>query len=119
MTEPARMSRRRPVDVKRAAFITVVTDTTSGLPIGHLGNLSNNGILLICPHAPHRGALYQLSLTLPGAERRLMRVKPIELGVREQWQRRVASTNQVWARYQIIAISDADAARIESWLAQD
>lgn len=71
------------------------------------------------PQAPHRGALYQLSLTLPGAERMLMQLQPIEVGVREQWQRRVASSNQVWARYQIIAISDADAARVESWLTQD
>ena len=49
----------------------------------------------------------------------LMQLQPIEVGVREQWQRRVASSNQVWARYQIIAISDADAARVESWLTQD
>lgn len=120
MTEAAHTNpRRRRLDDKRAAFITVVTDTISGKPIGHLGNLSRNGLLLISPNAPRRGALYQLSLTLPGAERMLMQLQPIEVGVREQWQRRTASSNQVWARYQIIAISDADAARVESWLTGD
>jgi hypothetical protein len=103
---------------KRAAATTVVTDVISGLPFGHLGNLSSSGMLLISAREPRSEALYQVSVSLPGTGRLLTQSQPIELGIQEQWHEPAASSGQVWAGYRIVAITDADAARLESWLEQ-
>lgn len=104
---------------KRAPVNAIVTDVITNLPIGHLGNLSSTGMMLICAQAPRSEAIYQVSLTLPGTGRMLAQSQPIEIGVQEQWHEPAASSGQIWAGYRIVAVSDADAARIGSWLAQD
>jgi hypothetical protein len=58
-------------------------------------------------------------MTLPGSGRMLSQSQPIEVGIQEQWHESAASSGQIWAGYRIVAITDADAARLESWLAQD
>lgn len=112
-------SNQRRAERKRATVNAIVTDVISGLPIGHLGNLSSTGMLLISAQAPRSEALYQVSMTLPGSGRMLSQSQPIEVGIQEQWHESAASSGQIWAGYRIVAITDADAARIESWLAQD
>ena len=57
-------------------------------------------------------------MTLPGSGRMLAQSQPIEIGIQEQWNESAASSGQIWAGYRIVAITDADAARLESWLAQ-
>ncbi|MHB1057366.1 MAG: PilZ domain-containing protein [Rhodanobacter sp.] len=109
---------QRRAERKRATVNAIVTDVISGLPIGHLGNLSSTGMLLISAQAPRSEALYQVSMTLPGSGRMLTQSQPIELGIQEQWHEAAASSGQIWAGYRIVAITDADAARLESWLAQ-
>lgn len=110
---------QRRAERKRASANAVVTDMISGLPIAHLGNISSTGVLLIGAQAPRSEAIYQVSLTLPGAsERQLIHSQPIEAGIQEQWHEVAASSGQVWAGYRIVAISDADAARLDSWLNQ-
>ncbi|MEO5830326.1 MAG: PilZ domain-containing protein [Rhodanobacter sp.] len=106
----------RRAERKRASVNAIVTDVISGLPIGHLGNLSSTGMLLICAQAPRSEALYQVSMTLPGSGRMLAQSQPIEVGIQEQWNEPAASSGQIWAGYRIVAITDADAARLESWL---
>lgn len=103
---------------KNATATTVVTDVISGQPLGHLGNLSSSGMLLISAREPRSEALYQVSLSLPGGGRLLTQSQPIELGIQEQWHEAAASSGQIWAGYRIVAITDADAARLENWLAQ-
>lgn len=112
-TNNQRRARRKP-----AAVTTLVTDVISGQPLGHLGNLSSSGMLLISAREPRSEALYQVSVSLPGAGRLLTQSQPIELGIQEQWHEPAASSGQVWAGYRIVAITDADAARLESWLTQ-
>jgi hypothetical protein len=112
-------SNQRRAERKRATVNAIVTDVISGLPIGHLGNLSSTGMLLISAQAPRSEALYQVSMILPGSGRMLAESHPIELGIQEQWHESAASSGQIWAGYRIVAITDADAARLESWLAQD
>lgn len=112
-------SNQRRAERKRATVNAIVTDVISGLPIGHLGNLSSTGLLLISAQAPRSEALYQVSMTLPGSGRLLAQSQPIEVGIQEQWHEAAASSGQIWAGYRIVAITDTDAARIESWLAQD
>jgi hypothetical protein len=112
-------SNQRRAERKRATVNAIVTDVISGLPMGHLGNLSSTGMLLISAQAPRSEALYQVSMILPGSGRMLAESQPIELGIQEQWHESAASSGQIWAGYRIVAITDADAARLESWLAQD
>lgn len=109
---------QRRAERKRANFTAVVTDVISGQPIGHLGNLSSTGMLLISAQAPRSEAIYQVSMSLPGAGRLLTESQPIEVGIQEQWHEPAASPGQIWAGFRIVAISDADAARLEGWLAQ-
>lgn len=111
-------SNQRRAERKRASVNAIVTDVISGLPIGHLGNLSSTGMLLISAQPPRSEALYQVSMTLPGSGRMLAQSQPIELGIQEQWHEAAASSGQIWAGYRIVAITDADTARLESWLAQ-
>lgn len=109
-------SNQRRSERKRATFTAVVTDVISGEPLGHLGNLSSTGMLLISTQAPRSEALYQVSLTLPASGRALIQSQPIEAGIQEQWHEPAASPGQIWAGYRIVAISDADAARLDGWL---
>lgn len=109
---------QRRAERKRANFTAVVTDVISGQPIGHLGNLSSTGMLLISAQAPRSEAIYQVSMSLPGTGRLLTESQPIEVGIQEQWHEPAASPGQIWAGYRIVAISDADAARLDGWLAQ-
>lgn len=103
---------------KRTSVNAIVTDVISGLPIGHVGNLSSTGMLLICAQAPRSEALYQVSMTLPGSGRMVAQSHPIEIGIQEQWNESAASSGQIWAGFRIVAITDADMAQLESWLGQ-
>jgi hypothetical protein len=109
---------QRRAERKRTTVTAIVTDVISGLPMGHLGNISSTGMLLIGVQEPRSEALYQVSLNLPGSDRMPMQSQPIEAGIQEQWHESAASSGQIWAGYRIVAITDADAARLESWLAQ-
>ena len=109
---------QRRAERKRVTFTAIVTDVISGQPMGHLGNLSSTGMLLISSSAPRSEALYQVSLPLPASGRLLTQSQPIEVGIQEQWHEPAASPGQIWAGYRIVSITDADAARLDSWLAQ-
>lgn len=110
---------KRRAQRKRATFTAVVTNAISGQPIGQLGNLSSSGMLLISTQAPRSDAIYQVNLTLPTASRLLLQSQPIEVGIQEQWHEPAATPGKIWAGYRIVAITDADAGRLESWLASD
>ena len=103
---------------KRAPSNATVTDVIRGELIGHLGNISSSGMLLITAQAPRSEALYQVSIALPATGRALVQSQPIEVGIQEQWHEHAASSGKFWAGYRIIAITDIDAARLEGWLAQ-
>jgi hypothetical protein len=100
---------------KRANFTAVVTDVISGQPIGHLGNLSANGMLLISAHPPRAEAIYQVSISLSGLG---SSPQTIEVGIQEQWHEQAASPGQVWSGYRIVAIDESDAALLDAWLDQ-
>lgn len=115
MSENVSSIDQRRAQRKRANFTAIVTDVISGQPIGHLGNLSANGMLLISAHPPRSEAIYQVSLSLPG----LGSVpQTIEVGIQEQWHEAAATPGQIWAGYRIVAIDDTDAAMLDAWLEQ-
>jgi PilZ domain. len=109
---------QRRAERKRTSVTAIVTDVISGRPMGHLGNISSTGMLLIGAQEPRSEALYQVSLNLPDSDRMLAQSPLIEVGIQEQWHESAASSGQIWSGYRIVAISDADAARLDSWLAQ-
>ena len=111
-------SNQRRAERKRASSNAIVTNAITGQRIGHVGNLSSTGMMLILEEAPRREALYQVSVALPSSGRALLQSQPIEVGIQEQWQEPAASSDQIWAGFRIIAITDIDASRLEGWLAQ-
>ncbi|GLQ96845.1 PilZ domain-containing protein [Dyella mobilis] len=100
---------------KRPDYSVTVTDSISGHVLGHLGNLSNNGMLLIGQRAPRSDAVYQVSLPLL---RNDGTAQTIEIGIQEQWHEPAATPGQIWAGYRIIAIGSADATQLDQWLQQ-
>lgn len=93
-----------------------VTDSITGEPLGRIGNLSRNGMMLICPRTLNDGALYQLHFRLPdtsgaGTE--------IEAGVHAMWLDHAATNDYQWAGMRIISISAAAAERLDRWLEHD
>lgn len=101
---------------KRPDHSVTVLDTITGQPLGHLGNLSSNGMLLISERVPRSDAVYQVSLPLPA---RNGTVSAIEIGIQEQWHEPAATPGQMWSGYRIVAISNADAAQLDRWLQHD
>ncbi|GLQ50319.1 PilZ domain-containing protein [Dyella flava] len=100
---------------KRPDYSVAVTDSITGQPLGHLGNLSSNGMLLIGQRVPRSEAVYQVSLPLP---RHDGTAPTIEIGIQEQWHEPAATPGQTWAGYRIIAIGSADATQLDHWLQQ-
>lgn len=111
-------SNQRRAERKRANASAIATNAITGQRIGLLGNLSSTGMMLILEEAPRHEALYQVSVALPSSGRALLQSQPIEIGIQEQWQAPAASSDQIWAGFRIIAITDIDASRLEDWLAQ-
>lgn len=107
---------RRHATRKPANAAATVTDLISGQTMGHVGNLSSTGMLLIGHQPPRSEALYQVAVTLPGAQPRRGQVVAITLGIQEQWHEPAAS-GQTWAGYRIVAISDEDVTQLHRWLA--
>jgi hypothetical protein len=109
------MSEQRRAPRKRPNYVVTVMDTITGQPLGQLGNLSSNGMLLISQHSPRSEAIYQVSLPLPGQDDS---VPTIDVGVQEQWHEPAASPGQIWSGYRIVAIGSTDAAHLARWLEQ-
>lgn len=113
MSTPNPPSEQRRAPRKRVDFSAPVTDTISGRLLGHLGNLSATGLLLIGQRAPRSDAVYQVSVPLPSFDGS---APTIEIGIQEQWQEPAASPGQVWAGYRIVAITQTDSALLDRWL---
>lgn len=119
MNTSASALEQRRAQRKRANYTVAVTDVINDRSLGHLGNLSATGLLLIGPEAPRNEAVYQVSLNLPGLAYPGASVSPlsIELGIQEQWHDDAATPGQFWSGFRIVSISPADAALLEAWLA--
>ncbi len=91
-----------------------VLDVITGRPIGRVGNLSVDGMLLISQRALPANALFQLSFSLPSADGAGSR--PLEIGVNEQWGERASAPGQFWTGFHIIDISREDQERLTAWV---
>lgn len=90
-----------------------VTDSITGEPVGRVGNLSRNGMMLISQRTLNEGALYQLHFRLPGASGAS---EQIEAGVHSMWLAKAATNGYQWAGLRIISISSDAANRLDHWL---
>lgn len=109
MTEHRRSPR------KRAQQAIEVTNAISGELIGYVGNLSEDGMLLISGKALPEDALFQFSFPLQnhvtnGAAHKL------EIGVHEQWCEAAAVPGQFWTGFRIIDIGPDDQKVLSAWV---
>jgi hypothetical protein len=99
---------------KRVQQRIEVTDALTGQPMGHVGNLSADGMLLIANRPVPDNALFQFSFDLPdargGAPRRF------EIGVHEQWTEPANIPGQHWAGFRIIDIAPEDRTALAAWV---
>lgn len=108
MNDERRSATRKPTTVPVEVFNSI-----SGEGIGRLGNLSRNGMMLIC-HRPLRDdALYQLRFRLPDSRGS---GDEIETGVHTMWTEQAATNGYQWSGLRIISISSAAAALLDRWL---
>ena len=118
MTGPGRRpDNRRSAERKRASPAATVIDVISGQAMGHVGNLSSTGMLLIGPTTPRNEALYQVCVTLRAASQSGTEALTITAGIQEQWHEPAAS-GQIWCGYRIVAINEEDVAQLRQWLAE-
>ena len=90
-----------------------VKDALTGQPIGYLGNLSADGLLLITNRQMQDNALFQLGFELPNAQGVPHR---FEIGVHEQWSEPANIPGQYWAGFRIIDISPEDRTALAAWV---
>lgn len=110
----------RPADDRRAQRVSVesaepVINVMTGQAMGRIGNISRSGLMLIGPVKPDSNAVYQCMLALPRGDDGALN---LEVGLQEQWHEQAPSTEQYWAGYRIVAITEADHAALSAWLEQ-
>lgn len=90
-----------------------VTDMMTEAVIGRIGNLSENGMLLIAMAPLVDDALYQFSfaLPLPGGA-----VLTVEAGWHALWQDRSNASGQTWVGLRSITIPEAQLQQLRTWL---
>jgi hypothetical protein len=98
---------------KGALSAIQVINSITAEPIGQIGNLSVDGMLLIANHEMPDNALFQFEFELPvdgGVPRRF------EIGVHEQWSEPASVPGQYWAGFRIIDIAPEDRTALIAWV---
>ena len=90
-----------------------VNDSITGNPIGRIGNLSRNGMMLVCRRDLNDNALYQLRFRLPATHGN---TADIDAGVHVVWTEHAATDGFQWAGARIISISAPAASALDAWL---
>jgi hypothetical protein len=98
---------------KRATDVIMVNNAMTGESMGRIGNLSNDGMMLIAPKELGDEYYYQVSfhLLIPGKPPQKM-----ELGVQCLWADKSRSGGNYWAGCKLVDIAEADEAVLETWL---
>ncbi len=108
MNDERRSAPRKPTPVP----IEVTNDLT-GEAIGRIGNLSRNGMMLICSRPLHADALYQFRFFLPDPIGNQVK---IETGVHTMWIDAASTGDYQWSGLRIISISGPAAESLDHWL---
>ena len=102
-----RRSRRRQV-----AEIIHVTDSMTDLVIGHIGNVSETGMLVMSNAPLVPDALYQLRFALPDRGGRTM----FEVGTHLLWRDQASAPGQAWTGFRFITMSDVQMQQLRHWI---
>jgi len=108
MINEFRRARRR-----KAADTILVTDAMTERVVGHIGNLSESGMLLIANETLVDDALYQLQFALPGDKGQ---PEVIEVGAHLLWMDRASAPGQAWIGFRFIAVPPKHMARLQKWI---
>ncbi len=101
---------------RKAPFVnTTVTDLMTGEVMGRIGNLSSDGMLMVCDAEVVDDALFQLAFDLFEADGSSQSIK---VGVQEMWCEAANVPGQFWAGFHFIDISDDNLNAVESWLGE-
>ena len=114
MTEDQSAEQRRS-DRKTLSSIVPVFDAMSGERIGHIGNVSAGGLMVICQIAVGEGHLYQLNFVLPEAEEP---EQEFNVGAHCLWCSEAQSTGTFWAGFHIIDATDEEFESLEDIVLQ-
>lgn len=92
--------------------IVDVIDTMNDSVIGHLGNLSAGGMLLIAHRPLPDDALFQFRFILPDA---IATAQPLVVGAHVLWQERGHAPGQYWVGMRFLGLSRDAAQRLRIW----
>ncbi|MBD9367258.1 PilZ domain-containing protein [Xanthomonas sp. XNM01] len=101
-------SRRAPR--RNVAQSTPVLDTMTDTVVGHLGNLSESGMLLLAGTELHEDALYQFRFQLDDGG------PPLSAGVHLLWLGAANTPGQSWCGFRFLSIADSERMRIRAWV---
>ncbi len=105
---------RRRAERKRPTVPLQVIDVMTDEPIGRVGDLSAEGMLLISERPIRDDALYQFCFHLPDANGTL---HPIEVGVHQAWSGKSNTDGRWWIGFRIIDIGSDEHRRLVKWVA--
>jgi hypothetical protein len=90
-----------------------VVDTMTDNVVGHLGNVSETGMLLIASAPLVDDALYQLRFNLYQTPDRAL---PIEVGAHLLWQDDASAPGQTWTGFRFITMLESQMLQLRQWL---
>ena len=91
-----------------------VLDTMTEQPVGHLGNLSVGGMLLIASTRLVEDALYQFRFDLPDGDGHA-----IEVGAHVLWRDDASAPGQSWVGMRFLGLAPDTTRRLREWIEQD
>ena len=97
---------QRRSDRKSPEGIVPVMNGITDERIGHIGNISCEGLMLIARIEPEPGSLFQFSFTLPDPQGNPAQ---FDVGAVCLWCTKASTPNTFWAGFEIMDIADADA----------
>lgn len=88
-----------------------VVDVMTEEPIGHLGNLSVGGMLLIASVPLVEDALYQLRFSLPDGD-----AQHLEVGAHVLWRDDASAPGQSWAGLRFLGLAPQATRGLREWV---
>jgi hypothetical protein len=102
-----RRTRRRQV-----AESVQVVDSMTDVVIGHIGNVSESGMLVMSNAPLVPDALYQLRFSLPDGPTRTA----LEVGAHLLWRDQASAPGQAWAGFRFITMSEQQMLQLRRWI---
>ena len=90
-----------------------VIDQMTDRQIGQLGNISENGLLLITSESMQEDSLYQLRFTIPDSRGN---EQTIDVGAHLLWCEPAQGRGNFWAGFRFLTLSQAHAQCLHDWM---